>query len=337
MFSAAYMYRVVSSHLYLRRIGSIAAAERITSVGFVDLFIIRSFELIAIPLCAYIIFILYSREYGLYTGSTSRSSLKIAAIALGVSFFSIAFINSRLSVVLGTAMLVGGVVLSKRHLHLRLRGVALLSCLGGFLIIAMLMVVNLRTVLVNREPLTDLWKPMDVISGRVHAVGAHDQWVGRTDCLDLIKQMHPSLMAKGYEWGEAWKVPITVMVGQLVMPQEVRVYKRTGITTAKAYLIEEHTGLGTVDYYSCPLTDAYGNFSFLGFIGTGILLGCLLYGVPLLIHRRIKGATAGSILIGMVWAWHLLKFEQALVVQLVAWVRYLPILWRMKGVAGKRE
>lgn len=325
-FEAVYLYTSFTNAMIFRRIGSLAAAEHIVTIDPISHFIIRSHDLIALPVVAYIVLVLSGQKLGIGMSKRTRYALVLASVVGGGGFFLTALVNSRLEMVLGTVLLVGAVIMSHREVKLNRSRILKATVVGMAVLYAAILVANVRWAVLRDEPLIAAWNPTYSLSEEISAGTARAQWVNRIDCLDLMARMEPSLAQRGYEWGDAWKVPLVVSLGQYVAPNLAKRYKATGQTTAKAHLIKRHTGLGTVDYYSCAVTDAYGNFGPLGFIFTAFIVATLVAMVPIFVFRRIRGFTSASLLIGMVIAYHVLTFEQASIAYLIGWVRYVPIL-----------
>jgi hypothetical protein len=149
-------------------------------------------------------------------------------------------------------------------------------------------------------------------------------YVRRLDCIDLIQRIEPSLARSGYELGAAWRVPAFIALTQFVAPSASDEYKRTARTTAKSYLLERHTDLDPGDYYSCALTDLFGNFGVAGFpVGAGLLA------LAFVMTRRVMSGGVPILgnhvyWIGLVLAAHLIPFEQEFSTYLFGWIRYLP-------------
>jgi len=166
-------------------------------------------------------------------------------------------------------------------------------------------------------------------------------FIRRLDCIDLMQRIEPSLSRSGYELGAAWKVPAFIALTQFVVPSASEEYKRTGRTTAKSYLLERHTDLDPGDYYSCSLTDLFGNFGIAGFpFGAGLL--ALAFAMTRrLMSGRVPILGNHAYWLGLLLAAHLITFEQEFSTYLFGWIRYLPaalavILINPVSVGGTR-
>ncbi len=145
----------------------------------------------------------------------------------------------------------------------------------------------------------------------------------RLNGLDLMAVMRPGLEARGYAWGRAWEVPAALVVLPVVDPRKARAYKLRWDLAAKNYLMREYTEIKDLDYVSCMLTDAYGNFGYAGILAVGLFLGaaCAL-------AVRIMAAAPGAALVlaALFAVCHIFQFEQEFISALLFWVKKLPLL-----------
>jgi hypothetical protein len=100
----------------------------------------------------------------------------------------------------------------------------------------------------------------------------------RLDAIFLMAEMTPEAEKKGYAWGKAWAIPLFLIVGPVLYPQEAAFLKATYMTDAESYLLVTYTNLqnSTMDFNSIFLTDAYCNFSALGFLLAAIVFAVLI-------------------------------------------------------------
>jgi len=145
----------------------------------------------------------------------------------------------------------------------------------------------------------------------------------RLNGLDLMARIRPEVEARGYAWGRAWEVPAALVVLPVVNPRKARAYKLRWDLAAKNYLMREYTEMEDLDYVSCMLTDAYGNFGPAGILAVGLFLGaaCAL-------AVRIMGAAprAALVLVALFAVCHVFQFEQEFISALLFWVKKLPLL-----------
>lgn len=146
----------------------------------------------------------------------------------------------------------------------------------------------------------------------------------RLNGLDLMARMKPALESQGFAWGLAWKVPIELVYLPLLDPAKARDLKLSLDMAAKNYLMREYTDIGAADYFSCMLTDAYGNFGYPGIALVGVALGAAC-GFSVRVMRRPTNVILPVIALFAVS--HLFQFEQEFVTALVLWVKKVPILF----------
>jgi hypothetical protein len=82
-------------------------------------------------------------------------------------------------------------------------------------------------------------------------------------------------------------------------------------------------GIELQDYYSCSLTDLFGNFGWAGF-----LLGALIYAVAFRYYRSatIQPRRHWQIVIAIFVVTHVLSFDQEMSGVLFGWIRQVPVL-----------
>jgi hypothetical protein len=162
----------------------------------------------------------------------------------------------------------------------------------------------------------------------------------RLNGLDLMARMRPALEERGYAWGRAWEVPAALVVLPVVNPRKARAYKLRWDLAAKNYLMRTYTKMGDLDYVSCMLTDAYGNFGNAGFLAVGLFLGV---SCALVVRAMGAGSGAALVLVALFFVCHLFQFEQEFISALLFWVKKLPFLigvllvapLRVRGEAGR--
>jgi hypothetical protein len=145
----------------------------------------------------------------------------------------------------------------------------------------------------------------------------------RLDGLDLIVRMKPNLDREGYAWGKAWEIPVALMYLPLTDPPKARAIKLKLILAAKTYLMRRYTDIGSPDYVSSILTDAYGNFGNLGLALVGLFFAGVCGFVAWTIVR-LPGP--GWVIIGLFAISHVAYFEQEFVQALLLWPKKLPLL-----------
>jgi hypothetical protein len=386
-FDLVFLVVAVQNDMVIRRVGTYPLAERQASLHPLALLIIRSHDLISLPILGYLLF-LQIRLRSTPGPSPRAMHWLLAPLVVGtlVLMFT-AVTSSRGAVILASAFLLGAFFFySVRPVVRSLLPVALPVAL--LTVYLLLLVPNVRTYMApdsprenpfvvlfplyaieryvpaaTRSPITTVATPSAspatasppaviptsvatpsaspatasspaVIPTRVGTAAAtsderiaayiEEGFIRRLDCVDLIQRMEPSLARSGYEFGAAWRVPAFIALTQFVAPSASEEYKRTARTTAKSYLLERHTELDPGDYYSCALTDLFGNFGIAGFpFGAGVL------GLAFVVTRRVMRGGVPILgnhgyWIGLLLVAHLLSFEQESATFLFGWIRYLP-------------
>ena len=145
----------------------------------------------------------------------------------------------------------------------------------------------------------------------------------RLNGLDLMARMRPELEARGYAWGRAWEVPAALVFLPVVNPRKAREYKLRWDLAAKNYLMREYTEMEDLDYVSCMLTDAYGNFGHAGILAVGLFLGAAC---ALAARMMAAAPRAALVLVALFAVCHIFQFEQEFISALLFWVKKLPLL-----------
>ena len=145
----------------------------------------------------------------------------------------------------------------------------------------------------------------------------------RLNGLDLMARMRPELEARGYAWGRAWEVPAALVFLPVVNPGKARAYKLRWDLAAKNYLMREYTEMEDLDYVSCMLTDAYGNFGYAGILAVGLFLGAAC---ALAVRIMAAAPRAALVLVVLFAVCHVFQFEQEFISALLFWVKKLPLL-----------
>lgn len=155
----------------------------------------------------------------------------------------------------------------------------------------------------------------------------------RLNGLELMARLRPALEARGFAWGRAWEVPAALVILPVINPQKARAYKLRWDLAAKNYLMRTYTKMGDLDFVSCMLTDAYGNFGNAGFLAVGLFLGV---SCALVVRALGAGSGAALVLVALFFVCHLFQFEQEFISALLFWVKKLPFLIGVLLVAPLR-
>jgi hypothetical protein len=145
----------------------------------------------------------------------------------------------------------------------------------------------------------------------------------RLNGIDLMARMKSELESQGFAWGRAWDAPIALIYLPIVDPPEARRMKMSFDIAAKSYLMRRYTDIDQPDWFSCMLTDAYGNFGIPGIALVGLALGAA---VGLSTRGLIRPRWSVAPVIALFFVSHLFQFEQEFVTAAFLWIKKLPFL-----------
>lgn len=145
----------------------------------------------------------------------------------------------------------------------------------------------------------------------------------RLNGIDMMARMESEIARSGYAWGRAWIAPIELIYLPIVAPEEARRMKLRFDIAAKSYLLRHYTDIDTPDYFSCMLTDAYGNFGYAGMAMVGLFLGAVLALSTRALRHPRNGLWAVVALFALS---HIFQFEQEFVTAAVLWAKKIPVL-----------
>ena len=155
----------------------------------------------------------------------------------------------------------------------------------------------------------------------INVVG-DEQGLNRFNGIDLIARLKDTIDRRGPAWGEAW-YGATWNVRRFVDPAGFDRFRLKEQTTAKNYLMRRYLNWTRTDYYSCFLTDLYGNFSWFGFLAAAMLLG----GVFRFCARQFARPTSAvAFLLALKLGTSAIIFEQEAATFLFGWVLQIPIV-----------
>lgn len=315
--SLTFLAVVFQQDMLFRRVGGEALAIRHVDMPPLSFVIYRGM-LAAGPFFCGLTFLIAA----LAPAGALRSASRAVTFLFWLVFLGVTLPNSRLETARVLAF-TGGLYLLYLDRTLGGRTLATLARVAGVL------VLGLYTYRVAANARAE-YSPSDPVPIRVfnpfHSPGVPDDYAlgWRLNGVDLMAQLTPLADARGYAWGRAWAVPAFLSVGGLVDPDRTRQLKLSLATTAKSYLMNEYTWIRTDDYYSCMLTDAYGNFGMLGFPLVALALAFTTAAVTWGIFRCRSSL---GVLASLLFALHAIQFEQEFIVLLTFWLKgVVPLL-----------
>ena len=145
----------------------------------------------------------------------------------------------------------------------------------------------------------------------------------RMNGVDLIAMIADNVEAQGPALGGAWAVPFILSLDPIVRTPFTVAAKTANLTSAKSWLMLRYSGVGKTDYYSCMLTDVYGNFSIYGFLLPAFLLGIVLARATAALRWSAKPA---AVVIAAFAITRVLPFEQEFESLLFGWYKLVPFV-----------
>jgi hypothetical protein len=254
----------------------------------------------------------------------SRGLRTWAWIGFGLTtalYLSYAIINSRL-VALTTLATIYGIanVTAKTQRKVGLRAAMGMVVLGMSGLYVLRVVSNVRLAFASGDSIFAIENFLPVASRQ----GQDDdtlRW--RLNGVDLIAIIADNVEAQGPAMGGAWAVPFVLSLDPIVRTPFSVTAKAANLTSAKSWLLLRYSGVGKTDYYSCMLTDAYGNFSIYGFLLPALVLGIILARATAAMRWSAKPA---AIVVAAFVITRALPFEQEFGTLLYAWLKLLPFV-----------
>lgn len=152
----------------------------------------------------------------------------------------------------------------------------------------------------------------------------------RLNGIDLMARLTPRASAEGFSKGRSWVPGLWAVFGRFVGSEKSAEYRLRHATTAKYHLMRRYTELNQSDYYSCVLTDAYGNFGNLGILLAAVCIG----GATAVLHHAYTAPQSSvHLLVGLMGLSVVALFEAEFLVMFVLnWVPLVPLLILLAAV-----
>jgi hypothetical protein len=242
-------------------------------------------------------------------------------VSTSVLYMTFALVNSRLIAITTLVTLYGIVNVTsrtKRRLSLGMALGTIVIALGG--LYALRVVSNVRLTLAEGGSMFALqnFLPVAATEGR-----DDDTLRWRLNGVDLIAMIADNVEAQGPALGGAWAVPFILSLDPIVRTPFTVAAKTANLTSAKSWLMLRYSGVGKTDYYSCMLTDVYGNFSIYGFLLPAFLLGIVLARATAAIRWSAKPA---AVVFAAFAITRVLPFEQEFESLLFGWYKLVPFV-----------
>lgn len=149
-----------------------------------------------------------------------------------------------------------------------------------------------------------------------------DPLSSRLNGLDLIVKISENVNNSGPAWGRAWALPFFISLDPIVRTDFTIQAKSVSLTSTKSFLLLMYAGIGASDYYSCILSDAYGNLGLLGFLASAFVLAGLLAWSSTVLARA---ATPLLVVLALFVVVRVLPFEQEFGTVLFGWFKTVPV------------
>jgi hypothetical protein len=317
VFGIAYWVIAAENGLLYRRLGEELSTVQL-ALSLPEFAVYRSFMELGPFLMSVQLLILRTQR----TMSRGFRSLSWAGLILtGGLFMSYGLINSRLVALMTLVTMFGIVnVTSRRAKPLSIGMVLTTGVVAVTGLYAMRVVNNVRLTLATGGSMFDPANFLPVAS----AEGQNDdtlRW--RLNGVDLIAMIADNVEAQGPAMGSAWTVPFVLSLDPIVRTPFTIAAKTANLTSAKSWLMLRYSGVGKADYYSCMLTDVYGNFSIYGFLLPAIVLGVVLARATAALRWSAKPA---AVVFAAFAITRVLPFEQGFESILFMWYKLVPFV-----------
>ena len=311
LLAALFLYIIQRYGLRYARIGGDGAAEALIGLPTWVFAVFRLYQTNVLFIIA-VLFLL--RHFSGDVGGRQLFSLAITANVGVWTYFCI--INSRGGLLNLTILVLAGYVLRRRQNSATIGSIAISTIILGLGYILIVGSVNYRLYATGGDLQRSYFTQLDT-----RATG-DEQGTERLDCIDLIAQITPRLNDEGPALGRAWE-PYTWLVRRYTDPAGFDRFRRNLKTTAKSYLGDEYLDKSFTDYYSCTLTDLYGNFAAAGFV-----IGAIIFALGFAFLRRVLfvGSRAWVFMLGLWLMPRLLLFDQEAGNLLFGWITQIPFI-----------
>jgi len=316
-FGVVYFIVAAKYGLLYRRLGEELSSTQL-SMGIVEFGFYRAFTELGPFLMAVQLVLLRARTE---MSPRLRAWGWVGLVLTTLLYMGYAMINTRLTALMTLAILYAIVNVtsdSRRRLGFAtVLGTTLLA-VGG--LYALRVVTNVRLSFSNGAGILALQNFLPVAS---HEGQLDDTLRWRLNGVDLIAIIADNVEAQGPALGTAWAVPFVLSLDPIVRTPFTVEAKRANLTSAKTWLLLRYGGVGKADYYSCMLSDAYGNFSVYGFLLAALVVGPIL--AVSTASLRWSAAPAGIVFAAFAIT-RVLPFEQEFESILFGWYKLVPFV-----------
>jgi hypothetical protein len=308
LFSSLFMFFIIKNNLLFIRLGAEATSSALIGLSFVEFAVIRLFQDFSVLLISIQVYILLLEK------EKKKKTLIVLSLIVYVSIFLIfTVINSRLQVLLFGVSILGIYIHSVNSNFFTFKRIS--GFFAGIFVILILMSItlNYRRSFVSGDfsEIGNVVNPFD-----------DDQGINRLNCVDLMAQLNIAMENRNPALGAAWQ-QVYWNVFRYFDPAGFDAFRATLTTTAKSYLMKNYLGWDLTDYYSCTLTDFFGNFYIFGFILAFIVYAFIFSNLYLFMSGN---RNAAGIIVGFYLAVSVLNFDQEGISLLSVWTKHLPFI-----------
>jgi len=319
LLAVGYLVSAARNGLLYRRIGHVNLAESQLQMSLIDFAFYRTFLEFGLFL---ILFALVLLRRAPHAAARTRRLLGATVVVATAFYLSYALLNSRLSVIIVVSSLFT-VFLStaRQRVVVTPRAIVAAAAVAVVGLYMVRVVVNVRASLGDGGPMISLeaFSPL----GPRRVTVSNESTAMRLNGVDLIAMIQPGMESFGAARGAAWVIPFVLSLDPIIRTDQTLTLKRLAMTNAKSYLLLRYTGLEMVDYFSCELTDLYGNFGYAGFPAAAVLLAALLA----LVGTTLSGSGSPTRLVVAVFILsRIVPFEQEFAGLLFTWIKLAPLV-----------
>ena len=318
VFGLVFIYNIISNNLIFIRIGSEARAEQVVNLSssLISVFA-RMIEKNAIFLTCYLMFIICVKKINSYFDIFLILILVFLLLSFGLYFL----INTKLYFILFLMSLLT-ILLYKSSVFDKTIKISFKPFIFVLFLMFYSFIVtsNIRGNFIQDSGI----KLHSFVPWDNAAIKSEESFVKRLDGVDLMTKISQKISLSNIPLGEAWVNPIFLTYGFLLDKERTTNLKMETNTTAKYYLMQKYTDINSADYYSCMLTDLYGNFWIFGLIFGSIILSKLTQ----ITDTNLRISTSpNKIIISIYLLCIILPFEQEFISIPLSFLQSFPILF----------
>lgn len=330
-----------AGNIFFRRIGFEELAERSLQLPIVHLAIHRTFMGIATTLiCTGIMMVVAFQSKGWF-----RVIFVVSTVVVFGCYFVFVAANNRFKLVILELCMAATFLYIFPNLRSKskLRTVLWFFLIGAFVVYSLKVAENIReeiyingcvdvrvlnpfetaATLQTKEPSGLCYEAF--ASVRVSAIedGMSQAWQDRLNGLGLMADITLPALSQGWGWGHFWKDSILLYYYYFVDYQKYVAVKYELKTNSKVRIAAQYLGTQIKDSSSFVLTDAYANFSIVGFLLAAAIVGGLL-GAS---QGLLKGAdNLGLLVIAIFLAERVLYAEKELITLVLDCFKFSPLV-----------